>query len=423
VACHGSSGMDQHDLRRACLEAEELADTESPEEAAATLAALVAANPTRPEPMISLAKLHRWLGLRDMHRLVDRAQLVEARRLLLAAIELEPAPDLQTLTLLQDVTHGLALHAEQAAYFTDLAQRDPRARVRFESLSWASVALECRGQELVAEGRPADAAACFEESVASHRQARNAWPEAPVAARLLGLLGGSHTVGAYAEAGRHEEWIALAETELDSAEGQTLPASSRVECLFWASEVAVRGKLYAKVVRLTERARVEWEGAAPGAMERQTQLRVEIAGQLLLAHRGRGNQEAKEDAARAVLSCLSELEEAGGEPEVLRECYNLASRHFVVAEEWERAVQTARRATELWDFGPNYWFLAVALWAGPRDRAGTLEALRNAARDARLSGKGQCRNLRDDFLKSTVFADVRDDPEFLGAIEVPGVVG
>lgn len=60
-------------------------------------------------------------------------------------------------------------------------------------------------------------------------------------------------------------------------------------------------------------------------------------------------------------------------------------------------------------------FLAVTLWAGRKDRT-------DAARDAQLSGIGQCRNLRDDFLNSSVFADVRNDPEFLKAIEIQGII-
>jgi len=414
--------MGHDDLRRACLEAEQLVHTQGPEQAKAALTALADANPTRPEPRVSLAKLHRWLGLRDMHRTVDRAELFEARRLLLAAVELDSPPDLQILTLLRDVTHDLAMHEEQARYLTDVAQRDPRPRVRFTALSWASVALECRGQELAAAGNSMAAAACFERSVVSYRQALGAWPEAPIAARLDCLLGGSHTVGAYAEAGRHGEWIALAESELDSSEGQTLPAISRIECLICASDVAVRGKLYAEAARLATRALAEWQAAAAGGIERKTQLRVEILGQLLLAHKGQGNPGAKEEAAREIQRILSDLENAKAERfDDLKACYNLASRTFVVAEEWELAVHTAKRATEIWDFGPNYAFLAAALWAGHRDRAGALEALRNAARDVRLSGEGQCRNLRDDFLRSEHFADVRDDPEFLSAVEVPGV--
>jgi len=68
------------------------------------------------------------------------------------------------------------------------------------------------------------------------------------------------------------------------------------------------------------------------------------------------------------------------------------------------------------------WFLAEAIWSGRKDREGTLEALRNAARDAMKSGKGACRNLRIDFLSSPAFVDVRDDPDFLRAIDVPGVI-
>jgi hypothetical protein len=415
--------MGHDDLKRACLEAEELVNTQGPEQAKAALTALAEANPTRSEPIVSLAKLHRWLGLRDMHKTVDRAELSKARRFLLAAVELNSPPDLQTLTLLREVTHDLALHAEQARYFTDVARQDPRASVRFTALCWASIALECCGQELAAAGEPGAAATCFEQSVVSHRQALDAWPDAPSATRLDGLLSGSHTVSAYAETGKHVEWIALAEAELDSSEGQTLPAVSRIECLVCASGVAVQGKLYSEAARLVGRALAEWEVAASGGIERKTQLRVEILGQLLLTHKGQGNLAGKDEVAREIQGILSDLEKAKPKHlDALKECYNLASRHFVVAKEWGLAVQTAKRATELWDFGPNYAFLAVALWAGSRDRCGALEALRNAARHARLSGKGQCRNLRDDFLRSEHFAEVREDPEFLSAVEVHGIL-
>jgi tetratricopeptide (TPR) repeat protein len=424
VTREGRRGMNKDDLKRACLEAEELANTEGSQKAESALAALADANPTRSEPRVSLAKLHRWLALRDAPRTVDRAELLAARRFLLAAVELGGPPEVQTLALLQDTTHDLAMHEEQARFFIDLARRDPRPHVQLQSLSWASIALECRGKELAAEGKQSAAAACYEEAVARHRDALDAWSEAPVEMRLsCPVHGGSHTVDAYAEAGRHAEWIAFAEAELGSAGGQALPVASRIEYFVQASDMAARGGLYSEAVRLSKRALGEWETAASGGIERKTQLRVEILGQLLLAHKGQGNLDGKEEAAREIQCILSDLEKAkAGNLDDLKVCYNLASRTFVVAEEWELAVQTAKRATEIWDFGPNYAFLAAALWVGFRDRSGALEALRNAARDARLSGKGMCRDLRDDFLRSEHFADVREDPEFLSAVEVYGVL-
>jgi hypothetical protein len=241
--------------------------------------------------------------------------------------------------------------------------------------------------------------------------------------RLSCLDGGGHTASAYAEVGKHSEWIGIAEAELDSAGGQALPVASRIEYFVQASDMAARGGLYSEAARLARRALTEWERAASGGIEGKAVLRLKILGGLLRAYKGQGNVHEKEEAAREIQRLLSHLESEGDKSlDDLKACYNWASRCLVTAEEWELAAQIAKRATEIWDFGPNHWFLALSLWAGSRDRSGTLEALRSAARDARLSGKGMCRNLKDDFLNSPIFADVRGDPEFLSAVEVHGVL-
>ena len=132
----------------------------------------------------------------------------------------------------------------------------------------------------------------------------------------------------------------------------------------------------------------------------------------------------KEEAAREIQRLLSHLESEGDKSlDDLKACYNWASRCLVTAEEWELAAQIAKRATEIWDFGPNHWFLAVSLWAGRRDREGALGALRDAARDTRLSGRSDCRGLRDDFKRSSHFSDVQEDKDFLAAIEVAELGG
>jgi tetratricopeptide (TPR) repeat protein len=239
---------------------------------------------------------------------------------------------------------------------------------------------------------------------------------------MHGAFGGSHVMSAYDAVGKHEEWIEHVEGLLASSQGQLLPAELRLDCLFNASDMASRGHLFTKAADLARRALDDLGPPHKDNTAETKQRRVHILGCLLRAHVGLADMERKYAAMVQIEELLAYEEKISQEKEILGTYYNIATRYLCVIEEWESAIRTSRRATELWDFGPNHYFLAAALWAGRRDRAGALAALRNTARDARLSGKGMCRNLRDDFRRDPVFADVRDDPEFLDAIKVAGVV-
>ena len=413
---------DRHsNLLKACKKAEEMAKVKGVQEAEAALNALLKAYPNSPEPRISLGKLYRWMALKDAPSVVDRSRLRSARQELLSAISLEDPPKMTTLELLWHVTHDLAMHMEQAAFFTHLGRQDERPQVRFQALCWSAIALECRGCELLAHRKEKEAVHLFDQAVKLHREALAAWPDAPVRERLKAYHGGSHIQMAYSHLGKQRQWIEEVEHLLALDEGRLLSAGTRVDYLVYASDTASNGKLSEEAIRLGEKALEELQVAEAEGIDRVR--RISVLGALLRACHGKGDFKRKEEVGRRIQKFLSHWQKrVSEEPQDIRSCYNVASRNFVVAEDWERAIKTCKRAVELWDFGPNHWFLAVALWAGRKDRIGALNALHNAARDARMSGIGMCRNLRDDFLKSSVFADVRDDPEFLQAIEVEGII-
>lgn len=149
-----------------------------------------------------------------------------------------------------------------------------------------------------------------------------------------------------------------------------------------------------------------------------------MLGALMIAHYTAGDDSARKSVAVRIEQILRHWEEDAEQdknlsPESrLSAGYHTAARMFIKVQDWERAIRTSKRAAELWDFGPSHWFLAISLWAGRRDRQGALSALRDAARDTRLSGRSDCRNLRDDFRRSSHFSDVQEDKDFLAAIEV-----
>ncbi|TET43450.1 MAG: hypothetical protein E3J66_01930 [Dehalococcoidia bacterium] len=398
-----------------------MAKVKGAREAEAALTALVKAYPNSPEPRISLGKLYRWMALRDAPSVVDRSRLRSAREELLCAISLEDPPKMTTLEFLWHVTNDLAMHKEQAVFFTHLGRQDGRPQVRFQALCWSAIALECRGCELWAHKKEKDAVHLFDQGVKLHREALAVWPDAPIRDRLKSYHGGSHIQMAYSHLGKHKQWTEEVEHLLALDEGKRLPAGTRADYLVYASDMASNGKLFEEAIRLGEKALEELQVAEAEGIDRLR--RISVLGALLRGYHGKGDFKRKEEVGRRIQNLLSDWEKrVSEEPQDICSCYNVASRNFVVAEDWQRAIETCKRTVELWDFGPNHWFLAVALWAGRKDRIGALNALCNAARDARMSGIGMCRNLREDFLKSSVFADVRDDPAFLQAIEVEGII-
>ncbi len=418
----------ENELDARCRTAEDLANTAGPREAETALLDLARRFPEAPEPRMSLARLYRWLGVgRHGHALVEGPQLQKALKHARAAVDAQEPAMFEALELLSEIMHSLAMHSERAAFFTRIGRKHPDVQVRFTSLCWAAVALQCRAVELTAQGLGAGAHDADRKAVHLHREALETWPDAPVAVVLESYFGESHIVQAYANSGEAKRWIESVEDLLHCAEGKRLPLSVRTVHLSRASDLASQAGLPEEAVRLASAALAEFEAQEDTKAQRLQAVRLK--GSLLRATAGSGDVEAAQivgSELEAILEQWAELpaEELKREPQdaSLAAGYNDAARTFVVAHDWERAIRVAKRAIELWDFGPNHWFLAVALWAGRRDRRGALQALRNAARDTRLSGKGECRDLRDDFLTSLEFADVRDDPEFLAAVAVEGVV-
>jgi tetratricopeptide (TPR) repeat protein len=279
--------------------------------------------------------------------------------------------------------------------------------------------------ELAAEGMDLEAQYANRQAVRLHREALETWPDASAEAVLESYFGESHIVQAYAALGAAQEWITSVEGSLDSPDGMGLAPSVRAIHLGRASDLASQAGYAERAGRLARTALDEL-GSQQGS-ESQRMQTVRLQGNLVRATAASGDSKVAQRLGDDLEGMLEEwarlpagvLEEARDVS--LAAAYNDAARTFVVVQDWERAIQVARRAAELWDMASNHWFLAVSLWVGRRDRCGALEALRKAARDTRLSGRGECRNLRDDFVTSVAFADVRDDPEFLAAIAVVSV--
>ncbi len=415
--------VDDSELTQACSAAERSAKEGKFQEAEAALRSLGQQFPHAAEPRVSLARVYRDRAIPSMYRPVriDRQLLVASREQVLKAIALEFPARMATLALLQKATHDLAMHAEQATFFTELARTDGRAEARFEALCWASVALECLGMEAEAAGDEAEGLRLFGQAVERHREALGTWPDAPLAVRVGSYAG--HVRCAYRAAGDHWQWIQEMEELLSRDAGRDLPAPQRIQRLQEASDMASDAGLADDAVRLAELALAEVELADD--QELPPIWHHNSLCSFLRAYHVKGDVRREEAAARSVLEYLSDWERAAAdgppvEPPDYRSPavgYHVASRYFEVIKDWGRSIEVASRAAELWDFGTNHYFLAIALWAGRKDRDGTLCALRNAARHALWSGRFACRNLRDDFLSEPVFADVRDDPEFLAVVE------
>lgn len=410
-------------IAQMCLEAEELTVSGGPERAMEALESLAHTYPHHSAPRVSLAKLYRWMaseGHPDGY--LERGELPTAVEQARLAVALEHPPELATLELLSDLLHMLAAHEERASFFSSLADRHPDPPTSHKAFCWASEALQCRGAELEAEGKREQANSAYRDSVTMHRRALEAWPEAPISEKLSSYSGESHTVLAYRLTGLADEWVREVELLLASEGGLILPGDVRADYLSYASEVAVEAGLCQKGIILAESALWAKEGGETACRYRLGV--ISALGALLIAYRAAGDGNARESVAERIEEMLCQWEDGAEEdknllPESrLPAGYNLAARAFIEIEDWERAIRTSKRAAELWDFGPNHCLLAACLWAGRRDREGALSALRNAARDTLLSGKGGCRNLRDDFRRSSHFSDVQDDKDFLAAIEM-----
>jgi hypothetical protein len=257
-----------------------------------------------------------------------------------------------------------------------------------------------------------------------HRRALEAWPEAPVGEKLDSYFQGTHVALPYWKTGRAEEWVREVEGLLTSEEGLALPGDERATYLGDAAWIAADAGLYRKAVILAEkglRARQGGETAGRYRFGVITSL-----GHLLVAYHAARDWSARESVSRRIERMLREWESEAEEedksiPQEYRLAggYHIAAWRFIKIEDWERAIRASKRAADLWDFGANHYFLAQSLWAGRKDRDGALSALRNTARDIRISGSSDCRNLKDSFKCDPIFRDVWDEPDFLAAIEIP----
>lgn len=399
-------------LQTVCAQAEKNATVGGHRSALADLTAIAKTHPHSPDPKISLAKVHFQIALQDAPRSIDRPSLLSARKELLSALILEKPPALATLTLLQEVTHELAMHEEQSTFFGSLGRRDKRPEVCFRALCWAATALQCWGQELLAAGRKIDAARIFDDSVQRHREALSVWPNAPASELLSSYC--AHILSAYCNAGKSEQWLEDVECLVLDRHDEISP-TDKVTILVEASDVAARGRLFEEAIRL---AHMAWQEFDRTSTRGDMYLRISALGSLLQGYHGMRDQGNQEETALQITQLLEEMETDPSEEAQLKVYYNVATRYFVVTGEWERAIETSTRAIELWDMGAHHWYLAQALWAQYKDRNGTLHALRNAARDTQWAGHFQCRNLADEFKEDPVFSDVHNDPEFLQAIQV-----
>jgi tetratricopeptide (TPR) repeat protein len=415
-------------IEEMCLEAVELTLSVGPERAMEALENLAHTYPHHSAPRVSLAKLYRWMALREspggpfeggkLRTAVEHAKL---------AVALEDPPELATLELVSDMLHMLGAHEERASFLSSLAGRHPDPAISLKAFSWASVALQCRGLELEAEGKHEQANSAYRDSVTMHRRALQAWPEAPVTEKLSSYFGESHTIQAYSLSGLADEWAREVEQLLASEEGLALPGDVCGNYFSHAGEMAVEAGLCQKGVVLAEKALRAKEGGETACRYRLGIM--SMLGALLIAYHAAGDGSARESVAERIEGMLRQWEDGAEEDKTLLPesrlpaGYNLAARAFIMIRDWERAIRASRRGSELWDFGPNHWFLAVSLWAGRRDREGALGALRDAARDTRLSGRSDCRGLRDDFKRSSHFSDVQEDKDFLAAIEVAELGG
>lgn len=249
-----------------CLEAEELTLSVGPERAMEALENLAHTYPYHSAPRVSLAKLYRWMALKGKHDgPFERGKLRTAVEEAKLAVALEDPPELRTLELLSDLLHMLAEHEERASFFGSLASRHPDPAIRQRAFSWASVALQCRGAELEAEGKPEQANSAYRDSVTMHRRALEAWPQAPIAEKLSSYVSGAHTMSAYLAGSLAEEWAREVEELLASEEGLALSGDLRADYLSLAAEMVAEAGLYRKGVILAERAVRAKEGGRPPA--------------------------------------------------------------------------------------------------------------------------------------------------------------
>jgi hypothetical protein len=414
---------EKHKIAHMCLEAEELALQTGPERALEGFENLAHTYPHYSAPRLSLAKLYRWMAFEGKSRgAFDTDKLRTAVEHAKHAVALEDPPELATLDLLSSMMHMLAEHEERASFFSALAVRHPDRKISYTAFLWTSVALECRGAELEAESKHEQASSAYRDSVTMHRRALEAWPEAPVSQKLASYLQGRHVALAYVKSGMAEEWVRDVEGLLTSEEGLALAGDERATYFGDAGWIAADAGLSHKAVILAEKGLRARQGGETAARYRVGA--ISALGHLLIAYHAAGDRSARESVAERIEGMLceweSEAEEDTNLPQeyCLAAGYHIAASKFTLIEDWERAIRVSRRAADLWDFGPNHQFLAVSLWAGRKDREGALSALRNAARDTRLSGRSDCRNLRDGFRCSPHFRDVQEDADFLAAIEV-----
>jgi len=413
-------------VEAACDDAVKNLSVQSSDAAECRLKSLIEAHPEHLAPRFYLAQLYQWLATHQEPGVLNRGKLRLALEHARAALGVESPPRLETVRLVREILHAMAFHQENATFCRSIERQHPDPLVRFHALCWSSVALQCRAHELVAEGMTANADAANRKSVQMHKDALGQLPNLTAQQLLESYFGESHTVRAYLDSGSGAEWVKGVLAIIDGPTRESLPSGLLVEQLCHVADAACDAGLAQEAIRVAEQALTEQASPRPGGKDMI--WRIHALGAIFRACRLAGREDRAEIAARQIEAELAQWETAPGASSGKKADqrpaagYNVAARYFLVAKDWDRAITAARRAAELWDFGPNHFLLALALWSGRKARAATLDALRNAARDAIMSGKGACRNLRVDFLTSPAFADVRDDPEFLKAIEVAGVI-
>ena len=152
---------------------------------------------------------------------------------------------------------------------------------------------------------------------------------------------------------------------------------------------------------------------------------LSLLGCLLRAYAGLGDSMGLAGTRRQVSGLISGLrtQEAKSDvgergPGLLADACNIALRAFVVSGLWEAALTIVDDNAGIRHHGATWYMAAISAWAGRRDRSLALKYLKLAAHDTRMSGKGDCRNLLDDFLQEPLFAALRDDAEFRDAVRV-----
>ncbi|MHC4480820.1 MAG: glycosyl hydrolase 2 galactose-binding domain-containing protein [Planctomycetota bacterium] len=412
----------QDGLRHECLRAEELIGTTGWANARDVLADIARRHPRRPEPHVSLAKLYRHagaagpqdVGLAPSDYLIALYHAAEAA-------SLESPPQLETVSLLRWLLHRLALHDMGAILLRQMGRRHPVASVKHRLLIWAAVSAECRGNELAARQLEADAACFLRAAVELHREALSAWPDAPVDQVLESYFGESHVMSAYRQGNLAAEWLESVVGLLDSVRVRDLPAHARARFIGMAADMACEAGRHADAIDLARQGLLE--GSHGDADDHHVPLALSLWGNLLRGCASLGDSAGVAESCRRIGSIISELRarEAGLDaaqcgPSLLADACNIAMRALVVSGLWEPALNVASEYADVWQHGATWYMAAVAAWAGRRDRSLALHYLGLAAQDRQMSGRGECRNLLDDFLHEPAFAALRDAPDFLAVL-------